>query len=137
MVDKMDPVIKAKWVVALRSDNYVQGTGCLHRLNDEGIHEFCCLGVLCEVLSIPAISPKIGDDSLYRSSKFAYGEYEERNALPREALELTGLKENYPRVTGKLGGENALAGPDTWGLHKFNDTGLTFSEIADLIEEQL
>lgn len=40
----MDAGLKAKWVEALRSDKYKQGTGYLER---EGRH--CCLGVLCEI----------------------------------------------------------------------------------------
>ena len=40
----MDPKLKAKWLVALRSGQFPQGKGYLHR--DEG---FCCLGVLAMV----------------------------------------------------------------------------------------
>lgn len=41
----MDSEIKAKWLEALRSDEYRQGRLGLRR--DDA---FCCLGVLCDVL---------------------------------------------------------------------------------------
>ena len=40
----MDPVLKKKWVVALRSGKYEQGKEAL-RNGDK----YCCLGVLCEI----------------------------------------------------------------------------------------
>lgn len=43
----MKPVIKAKWVAALRSGKYKQGTCQLRNNNDE----YCCLGVLCDIIS--------------------------------------------------------------------------------------
>lgn len=45
----MDNNLKEKWVAALRSGKYRQG----HRvLNDSVTKEYCCLGVLCEVVGI-------------------------------------------------------------------------------------
>jgi len=41
----MNQKIKKKWVDALRSGKYLQGTGFLL---DEG--RYCCLGVLCDVV---------------------------------------------------------------------------------------
>ena len=40
---KMNPLIKAKWVSALRSGEFKQGTMQLRTLDDK----YCCLGVLC------------------------------------------------------------------------------------------
>lgn len=40
----MKPELKRKWVAALRSGKYKQGTGELFYRD-----EYCCLGVLCEV----------------------------------------------------------------------------------------
>jgi hypothetical protein len=45
----MDAELKAKWVAALRSGTYTQGTGELHTPSEKS---FCCLGVLCEVAQI-------------------------------------------------------------------------------------
>ena len=48
----MDKEIKAKWVEALRSGNYKQGT---NYLNNRDENTFCCLGVLCEINSYKGI----------------------------------------------------------------------------------
>lgn len=47
--DSMDPALKAKWLVALRSGEYKQGVGelCSPRGN-----EWCCLGVLADVAGV-------------------------------------------------------------------------------------
>ena len=44
----MTPELKAKWLAALRSGEYVQGTG-----HFEKDRKFCCLGVLCKVAGEP------------------------------------------------------------------------------------
>jgi len=46
----MDKQIKKKWLKALRSGKYNQGIGKLRQKADKG-DEFCCLGVLCDVLT--------------------------------------------------------------------------------------
>ncbi len=46
-----DHDFKMRWVAALRSGEYKQG---YHRLWD-GAHEYCCLGVACQVLGEPLI----------------------------------------------------------------------------------
>jgi hypothetical protein len=46
----MDTDLKAKWVSALRSGKYKQGTQYLYNDNE---NSFCCLGVLCVVKDIP------------------------------------------------------------------------------------
>lgn len=48
----MDKRIKATWVKALRSGKYAQTTGRLRQDdNPEVPVSFCCLGVLCEVVT--------------------------------------------------------------------------------------
>lgn len=47
----MDKEIKAKWIAALRSGEYIQGISSFER---EG--KFCCLGVLCKVAGEPTHS---------------------------------------------------------------------------------
>ena len=51
----MDPVIKEKWVKALRSGEYEQGRGCFYNASN---NSYCCVGVLAVVQnpgkSIPA-----------------------------------------------------------------------------------
>lgn len=44
---EMPADIKAKWLTALRSGEYVQGDGCLY---DDHMDTYCCLGVLMRVV---------------------------------------------------------------------------------------
>lgn len=46
---KMDPEIKVKWLEALRSDRFRQGSGFLKDCDGDN----CCLGVLAEINDIP------------------------------------------------------------------------------------
>ena len=61
----MDAKLKAKWVKALRSGKYRQGTGRLKREREDGEDEYCCLGVLREIQ--PNI-PSVFDDKLLDAS---------------------------------------------------------------------
>ena len=53
---KLPVALKRKWLAALRSGEYTQGRGFLARAtgeeNEAGepLHEFCCLGVLCDIV---------------------------------------------------------------------------------------
>ena len=42
----MNPELKQKWLEALRSGKYKQGTGLLRSKENY----FCCLGVLCDII---------------------------------------------------------------------------------------
>ena len=43
---KMNPEVKQKWIDALRSGDYEQGSEKLR-----GVNGYCCLGVLCDIYS--------------------------------------------------------------------------------------
>lgn len=45
----LDHDIKKRWVAALRSGKYKQGTGQLCHINISGENFYCCLGVLNEI----------------------------------------------------------------------------------------
>ena len=108
---KMPPDIKQRWIDALRSGQYPQGHG---RLQVAG--RFCCLGVLCEVLGIPAVTI---------DQRICYGGCE--TGLPREAVQRTGL---YNSTRVKIDGQSCP-------LPYHNDTGATFEQIAQAIETDL
>lgn len=110
----MDAEIKSKWVAALRSGDYVQGAGGLKQLTD-GVVQHCCLGVLCEVLGTRQELPE-------ESSVWLFGEEEETDHgyLPQSVERSTGID----GVTQRQ-------------LATKNDTGSSFAEIADYIEENL
>lgn len=56
----MKPEIKQKWLEALRSGKYKQGTGKLASFENR----YCCLGVLCEIAreEIPIHKQKFSND---------------------------------------------------------------------------
>jgi len=108
----MDAEIKAKWLAALRSGEYQQAQGCL-RIDDT----FCCLGVLCDVAGSDnaAAGGKWTPDGCYRYN----GEAEE-TVPPDGLLWRAGLPHS-----------------EVMTLFGMNDSGFSFAEIADYIEEHL
>lgn len=120
----MKQEIKERWVEALRSGKYEQGTGAL----TTGSGRYCCLGVLCDLaVADGAIEPPI----VVEAGMLAYGTRGETEHLPRLVQLWAGLEQHSPEV---------LVDPDegSWQeLVELNDnTGLNFHEIADLIEAQ-
>lgn len=119
----MDSEIKKGWVKALRSGSYIQGKNYLHqriRENEKEVEKFCCLGVLCEIVK----------EKLNLGVSLHYGAYfydEEKHYLPKKVLEnLFQNEEIHLKVEERFYRPAVL-----------NDNGFTFSQIADLIEEQL
>ena len=80
----MDAQVKEKWVAALRSGEYEQGTSALLR---DG--KYCCLGVLCDIVDKDGWEEKNNHTS-YRL--FKYGDTREDTTLPdglRDKLNIT------------------------------------------------
>ena len=105
----MNGDIKAKWLAALRSGEYGQ---CFYSLRKDG-HKFCCLGVLCDV-----ISPGEWAAGPDEEGDIPHGE----SCLmpPMEVVERAGLNVFY-----------------TADLSRMNDDRKTFATIADYIEDNL
>ena len=99
--------IKAKWLEALRSGRYEQGTGRLRNYRNQ----FCCLGVLCDVL----------DNSKWSTfcSAPVYGDMV--SGLSSDLLDRVGISE---------GAQDAL-------IRQNDSVGASFKEIADWIEQNL
>lgn len=116
---KMNPEVKAKWVAALRSGEYQQGTGALK--SDD---KYCCLGVLCDIFA-----KETGKDwTALKDSPVM--EFDGATGLPPNAVsEWAGLQTMNPIV---------LEGTIATTLSNMNDgLGASFQTIARLIEEQL
>jgi hypothetical protein len=137
---RMNPEIKARWVADLRSGNFPQGQGTLHRdLTGTGTsktgHTFCCLGVLCEsavaasVVERVVITNRLGFEGVcvYTNTPddVASGSY---HYLPLPVMEWAGLDETDPFVV--INGSRGR-------LSTFNDDHVDFDVIADAIESQL
>lgn len=60
----MKRAIKERWLTALRSGTYKQGTGRLHRLDpDTDTDSFCCLGVLCDLAEKEGVAVEVHSNS--------------------------------------------------------------------------
>jgi hypothetical protein len=134
----MDKHIKQLWVEALRSGDYEQGQNWLR------YHEkFCCLGVLCDIyLSDCSMEWKLSDDD------DSDDDDEQRRVNPGE-YSVDNNTEMLPVSVAKWAGIDPCGDAYGYGLisvmnnsHKttlthLNDGGLSFAEIASIIEECL
>lgn len=110
---KMDPALKAKWVSALRSGDYLQARGTL--FDGKG---HCCLGVLCKVVGLP-IREDGGGVVGHGDEEASYSSYE-------PIFELVG---GYV-ASHQCSMRNDGSRPEGLKPH-------SFSEIASYIEENL
>lgn len=114
----MNAEVKIKWLAALRSGEYKQGTGTLRRSDDT----YCCLGVLCDIHSKETQQPWVKDSaSFYDYMGFSAG-------LCDTVKTWAELNYHNPTIIDSKERAHSLAG--------LNDQGGTFKEIANLIEEQ-
>lgn len=115
MFYSMNPVVKEKWLAALRSDNYTQTSGKL-RINDS----FCCLGVLCDLYS-----KETGNE--WEGYNYSFKFLGSTGVLPWKVCDWANLRDEGALLNEE--GNSSL-----WSL---NDSGKTFEEIADVIEKEL
>ena len=106
---RMNPEAKAKWLAALRSGEYTRATGALK--NRDG---YCCLGVLCEALSV-----EFENSALF---------------LPRKAVKLSGLSQGSQSLLANL---NDGCSDDVTPRGYEDCVGISFNSLADFIEEKL
>jgi hypothetical protein len=110
--------IKERWIEELRSGKYRQGNGLLN----DGEGNYCCLGVLCELAVADGVIEEPTDLPHQRGLS-----YDGSNALtPQLVQEWAGLRFRTPVV--RWGDEYDVA------VTTLNDEGVTFAEIADVLE---
>lgn len=129
---KMKPAIKALWLQALRSGKYEQGQGYLHT-NKGGEHQYCCLGVLCEIAVEldPTLLPVWRD-----VREVSYGG--QTQFLPITISEWAGLEGDSPEIFEPV--EPYEDYDDEYISHALadlNDNGNDFAFIANMIERYL
>jgi hypothetical protein len=137
----MNPIVKQQWIEALRSDSYKQGKDCLRDNQDN----FCCLGVLCDVVQ----KKKAELPDVPRFVEWRYAPEQAEHDLPYVFAVSEGNTENQcstdlylpPALAKALkisenGFIKELKDKDCRdvNLALLNDEGLTFSQIADVIE---
>jgi hypothetical protein len=113
----MDQVLKDQWVAALRSGAYKQGQKQLRREGDF----FCCLGVLCDLVSPNGWLPGYYDSD-QGGAYFGYG---------------YGANTNSSMPSDAMLADVDLPGVIASDLATMNDEGNTFAVIADYIEEHI
>lgn len=114
----MNPTYKQQWIDALRSGTYQQANGRLRFAS-----AFCCLGVLTDLVRQEhggEWRPVSGADYHRDYFVFSRGGQDESYCLPGWVGELTDV-----------------ARGDAGQLSSMNDTGESFAEIADYIQEHL
>jgi hypothetical protein len=112
--------IKNKWVEALRSGKYEQGSGLLRDTN-ETVDKFCCLGVLCDISEKGEWITDLCGDVCYK----VLDEPPSSSVLPESIKQ-------WANMISKVG---LFDTSDKGTLTLQNDTGKSFNEIADIIEE--
>lgn len=137
----MNSVVKKLWVDALRSGKYEKGSGSLRQRTEEG-DCFCCLGVLCDLYA-RANPGAVGswhecgtgdDDVVSIPFKYLDGQFGtkyESEVITPAVREWAGLRSDNPVLVNPN-----MEKPEP--ISVLNDQGgLTFDELATLIEEQL
>jgi hypothetical protein len=109
----MNPQIKQKWVSALRSGDYQQGRSYLR--TDNG---FCCLGVLCDLYA------KENNVEWNLANNGHNYEFQNNESDLPSVIEWAGVEDHNPAIC-------------LVPLVVINDTGSTFEQIANLIENHL
>jgi hypothetical protein len=88
----MKKKLKKEWIKALKSDDFIQGTGFLHSV-DDNLEVNCCLGVLCEiVLENDSKLERCGDDELQYSFNKQEGM---EHSLNTDMLKHVGLTQKH------------------------------------------
>lgn len=119
----MDKTVKALWTAALRSGKYQQGAGQLRQED-----YFCCLGVLCDLYR-EHVDPSMGWDPhrlAFRVPKDEDGDGTYIALPPEVVTDWAGLGS----IRGEYGDDD-----EAGILTEHNDGGMTFAEIADIIEK--
>lgn len=125
---KLDPELKAKWVAALRSGNFAQGSAQLKRgYLDEPT--YCCLGVLCEV-TIP-------ESSGWRSSGYIGNYFVKKIGLPeswQSEDNTCNFKDAEPQRVLAMMNDRCDYHTDEKGKVSNNQFVNDFNAVADFIE---
>lgn len=126
MTQKMNPEWKTKWLEALRSGEYSQGTTRLRRSDDT----YCCLGVLVDLcIREGAVDYGWEETGLGYFATGPHGQIlateGDTASLPAEVASLAEIHSMGKRGDGRA------------ALYALNDShGLSFEEIANVIEEE-
>tara|TARA_R100001086_G_scaffold249569_1_gene189758 strand:+ start:521 stop:910 length:390 start_codon:yes stop_codon:yes gene_type:complete len=122
----MKKIVAKRWINALRSGEYKQGTGTLYNINT---NSYCCLGVLKKIENLQESEPNFLYDSykkvgLKTGVGEIYGNIWDMHTYNQSSyISLTNLN------------DNGLEHDNLYNLtKKFTREPFTFDEIADIIQ---
>ena len=134
MTTAMNPEVKQKWIDALRSGKYEQGSEKLRTVSG-----YCCLGVLCDLYAQEHDTQwefRGNEETNLQPKDYWYFE-DQSEFVPESVMDWAGFTENCPVVKIDVEEDDE----DSWfyheGLADLNDSGYTFNELSKLIQEQL
>lgn len=129
----MNPEIKAKWLEALRSGEYQQGRERLGSASGS----YCCLGVLCDLAVKEGVAR--WDDSVVTDEHVAIDAAGRRAwaELPLGVAEWADIRDSAGDPDGNPWVDDPAHDGERNTLASLNDSGVSFREIADIIEAQL
>lgn len=120
----MDPMLKDKWVKAMRSGKYQHGRFSLRRRVNNNKYCYCPMGILINIYT--------GRNRWIRAECGNYGVYTTSNGLSRHKLFCT----HAPM--GNLAKELGISPTQTEEIIQLNDFKLRpLNEIADWIEDNI
>lgn len=131
--------VMKKWVNALRSGKFKQGTGTLKQYNSKGQAQHCCLGVLCELYNqeMKKNKKKTLPENVYGNDyDFSHGYSRfggKKEDLPKEVKDWAGVKTSLGKFYVEDFGNNLCLGENS--LADLNDTGRKFKTISNIIEK--
>ena len=131
----MNTEVKQKWIGALRSGKYEQGSEKLRSVTG-----YCCLGVLCDIYAQEHNTQWEfrGDEEINPQSQDYWYFDEHSEFLPESVMNWAELKTHNPTVRVDVEDNDD---EDNWyykdELSDINDSGYDFSQIANIIEAQL
>lgn len=130
----MNPQVKQKWIDALRSGEYNQGSYKLRSGNG-----YCCLGVLCDIYAKENNSNEWDFFSYDKCSDeenpqpldcWYFGT--ESEVLPQSVMDWAGLTVDNPQVLTTYGNDNDC---DLYQISDLNDAGYSFTQLANIIQQ--
>jgi len=131
---KMNPEVKQKWIDALRSGEYEQGSEKLRSVSG-----YCCLGVLCDIYAKETNTEwefRGNEETNLQPMDYWYFD-DQSEFLPESVMDWAGLSLNCLVVKIDVEEDDE----DPWfyneGLAELNDSGYTFNDLSKLIEAQL
>ncbi len=116
----MEKTLKKKWLKALRSGEYEQGTGALHKVEE---NTYCCLGVLCEIAGLEK------NDDYVEEAVYSFKGEDEQSVLPPTFRAKLNISSSQQDKLTEMNDGDIFADPVV--------KGSSFLEIADYIEANL